>query len=94
MWYVPDFSPSVPARVDARMRPNPDQDRAAVEQVFDKYLQSLDAADVALASKVYLARGVLAPDVIVEDLTDAHHVRNRPFAPTHAHARERIDNLS
>jgi ketosteroid isomerase-like protein len=43
------------------MRPNPDQDRAAVEQVFNKYLQSLDAADVALASKVWLQ----SPDVLV-----------------------------
>ena len=43
------------------MRPNPDQDRAAVEQVFNTYLQSLDAADVALASKVWLQ----SPDVRV-----------------------------
>ena len=43
------------------MRPDPGQDRADVEQVFNKYLQSLDAADVALASKVWLQ----SPDVLV-----------------------------
>jgi ketosteroid isomerase-like protein len=36
------------------MTPDPGQDRADVEQVFNKYLRSLDAADVALASKVWL----------------------------------------
>jgi ketosteroid isomerase-like protein len=43
------------------MRPDPGQDRADVEQVFNKYLQSLDAADVVLASKVWLQ----SPDVLV-----------------------------
>jgi ketosteroid isomerase-like protein len=43
------------------MRPDPGQDRVDVEQVFSKYLQSLDAADVALASKVWLR----SPDVQV-----------------------------
>ena len=37
------------------------QDRADVEQVFNQYLQSLDAADVALAAKVWLQ----SPDVLV-----------------------------
>ena len=43
------------------MRPNLGQDRTDVEQVFNKYLQSLDEADVALASKVWLQ----SPDVLV-----------------------------
>ena len=43
------------------MRPDPGQDRTDVEQVFNKYLQSLDAADIALASKVWLQ----SPDVLV-----------------------------
>ena len=43
------------------MRPDPGQDRADVEQVFNKYLESLDAADIALASKVWLQ----SPDVLV-----------------------------
>jgi ketosteroid isomerase-like protein len=43
------------------MRADPGQDRADVEQIFHKYLQSLDAADVALASKVWLQ----SPDVLV-----------------------------
>ena len=37
------------------------QDRADVEQVFNKYLESLNAADVALASQVWLQN----PDVQV-----------------------------
>jgi len=37
------------------------QDRADIEQVFNKYLQSLDTADVALASQVWLQ----SPDVLV-----------------------------
>ena len=37
------------------------QDRAEVERVFHKYLQSLEAADVALASQVWLQ----SPDVLV-----------------------------
>jgi ketosteroid isomerase-like protein len=43
------------------MRPDPGQDRADVERVFNKYLQSLDAADVGLASMVWLQ----SPDVLV-----------------------------
>ena len=43
------------------MRPDFGQDRTDVEQVFNKYLQSLDAADVALASNVWLQ----SPDVLV-----------------------------
>ena len=42
------------------MRSN-SQDRADVEQVFSKYLRSLTAADVALASQVWLQ----SPDVLV-----------------------------
>jgi ketosteroid isomerase-like protein len=42
------------------MRSN-SEDRADVEQVFNKYLQSLEAADVALASQVWLQ----SPDVLV-----------------------------
>jgi ketosteroid isomerase-like protein len=37
------------------------QDRADIEQVFNKYLQSLNGADVALASQVWLQ----SPDVLV-----------------------------
>jgi ketosteroid isomerase-like protein len=37
------------------------RDRADVEQVFNKYLQSLNAADVTLASQVWLQ----SPDVLV-----------------------------
>jgi ketosteroid isomerase-like protein len=43
------------------MRPDPDQDRADVEQVFDTYLRSLNAADVVLASQVWL----LSPEIQV-----------------------------
>jgi hypothetical protein len=42
------------------------QDRADVESVFSKYLRSLEAADVALASRRYWRRdppvGALADD--------------------------------
>ena len=41
--------------------PDTSQDRADVEQVFNKYLQSINAADVALASQVWLQ----SPDVLV-----------------------------
>jgi ketosteroid isomerase-like protein len=41
--------------------PEPGRDRADIEQVFNKYLQSLNAADVALASQVWLQ----SPDVLV-----------------------------
>ena len=41
--------------------PEPSRDRADIEQVFNKYLQSLNAADVALASQVWLQ----SPDVLV-----------------------------
>jgi len=37
------------------------QDRADIEQVFNKYLQSLNTGDVALASEVWLN----SPDVLV-----------------------------
>ena len=37
------------------------QDRADVEQVFSKYVESIDAADVALAAQVWLQ----SPDVLV-----------------------------
>jgi ketosteroid isomerase-like protein len=43
------------------MRRDPGQDRADVEQVFDTYLRSLNAADVPLASQVWLQ----SPDVLV-----------------------------
>jgi ketosteroid isomerase-like protein len=39
----------------------PSQDRADIEQVFEKYLKSLNGADVALASQVWLQ----SPDVLV-----------------------------
>ena len=61
MWYSSCRRQFQPACVESRMRPDLDQDRADVEQVFNKYLQSLDAADVALASKVWLQ----SPDVLV-----------------------------
>jgi ketosteroid isomerase-like protein len=61
MWYGFRHRQSQPACVEARMKPNPGQDRADIEQVFNKYLESLDAADVALASKVWLQ----SPDVLV-----------------------------
>ena len=41
--------------------PDKSQDRADVEQAFNKYRQSLIAADVALASQVWLQ----SPDVLV-----------------------------
>jgi ketosteroid isomerase-like protein len=44
-----------------RRTPDNSQDRADVEQVFNKYLQSLRAGDVALASQVWLQ----SPDVLV-----------------------------
>src|ERR1700680_4241489 len=61
MWYSSCRRQFQPACVESRMRPDPDQDRADVEQVFNKYLQSLDAADVALALKAWLQ----SPDVLV-----------------------------
>src|ERR1700680_2835405 len=61
MWYSSCRRQFQPACVESRMRPDLDQDRADVEQVFNKYLLSLDAADVALASKVWLQ----SPDVLV-----------------------------
>jgi ketosteroid isomerase-like protein len=45
----------------AGCRRTSDQDRADIEQVFNKYLQSLNTADVALASQVWLQ----SPDVLV-----------------------------
>jgi ketosteroid isomerase-like protein len=44
-----------------RRTPDNGQDRAAIEQVFNKYLQSLNTGDVALASQVWLQ----SPDVLV-----------------------------
>ena len=44
-----------------RRTPDNSQDRADVEQVFNKYLQSINAGDVALASQVWLQ----SPDVLV-----------------------------
>lgn len=44
-----------------RRTPDPSEDRADVEQVFNKYLRSLNAGDVALASQVWLQ----SPDVLV-----------------------------
>ena len=41
--------------------PDTSQDRADVERVFNKYLQSINAGDVALASQVWLH----SPDVLV-----------------------------
>ena len=41
--------------------PDNSQDRADVEQVFNKYLQSLNTADVALASQTWLN----SPDLLV-----------------------------
>jgi ketosteroid isomerase-like protein len=43
------------------MQSDPGQDRADIERVFNTYLQSLDAADIALASKVWLQ----SPDILV-----------------------------
>ena len=42
-----------------RRAPEPGLDRTAIEQVFNKYLQSINTADVALASQVWLQ----SPDV-------------------------------
>jgi ketosteroid isomerase-like protein len=44
-----------------RRAPEPSQDRADIEQVFNTYLKSLIGADVALASQVWLQ----SPDVLV-----------------------------
>lgn len=44
-----------------RRTPDNSQDRADIEQVFNKYLQSINAGDVALASQVWLQ----SPDVLV-----------------------------
>ena len=44
-----------------RRAPEPSLDRADIERVFNKYLQSINAADVALASQVWLQ----SPDVLV-----------------------------
>ena len=44
-----------------RRTPDIGRDRADIEQVFNKYLQSLNGADVALASQVWLQ----SPDVLV-----------------------------
>ena len=44
-----------------RRTPDPSEDRADVEQVFNKYLRSLNAGDVALASQVWWQ----SPDVLV-----------------------------
>jgi ketosteroid isomerase-like protein len=44
-----------------RQAPEPGRERADIEQVFDKYLQSLKTADIALASQVWLQ----SPDVLV-----------------------------
>ena len=43
-------------------RNNEDRDRADIEQVFSKYVQSINAADVAMASEVWLQ----SPDLLVE----------------------------
>ena len=40
--------------VEVRMRPDPGRDRADVEHAFDADLRSLNAADVELASQVWL----------------------------------------
>jgi ketosteroid isomerase-like protein len=47
--------------MEARMTRSTNRDRADVEQVFNKYLESVNAADVALASQVWLQ----SPDVLV-----------------------------
>ena len=44
-----------------RRIPDKIQDRADVEQVFHRYLQSINAADVTLASEAWLQ----SPDVLV-----------------------------
>jgi ketosteroid isomerase-like protein len=44
-----------------RRAPQPGQDRTEIEQVFNRYLQSLETADIALASQVWLQ----SPDVLV-----------------------------
>ena len=41
--------------------PDPSQDRADIERLFKTYVQSIDAADVALASNVWLQ----SPEVLV-----------------------------
>jgi ketosteroid isomerase-like protein len=47
--------------VEARMTRRTNQDRADVERVFNKYLESINAADVALASQVWLQ----SPEILV-----------------------------
>ena len=44
-----------------RRTPDVSQDRADIEQVFNKYMQSLETLDVALASQVWLQ----SPDLLV-----------------------------
>lgn len=44
-----------------RRAPEPSQDRADIEQVFNKYLKSINGADIASASQVWLQ----SPDVLV-----------------------------
>src|SRR5262245_9201249 len=44
-----------------RRAPEPSQDRAEIEPAFKDYLQALQTADVALASRVWLQ----SPDVLV-----------------------------
>jgi ketosteroid isomerase-like protein len=42
-------------------KPEPSRDRADIEQVFNKYLQSLNEADLSMASQVWLQ----SPDALV-----------------------------
>ena len=53
--------PALACALGCRRTPDNSQDRADVEQVFHKYLQSLNTADVALASQAWLN----SPDLLV-----------------------------
>ncbi len=57
-----DYTMRFAACMEARMTDgNREQDRTDIERVFDTYLQSLNTADIALASRVWLQ----SPDVLV-----------------------------
>jgi ketosteroid isomerase-like protein len=60
-WMAPLAVVLTLASAGCRHTPDSSGDRADVERVFNKYLQSLNGADVALASEVWLQ----SPDVLV-----------------------------
>jgi hypothetical protein len=66
-----------------RRTPNNGQDRADIEEVFNKYLQSLNSADVALASQVWLQR----PDLLV--VTPVGRLRAQRASQQRQHRRGR-----